>query len=97
MVRLVRRLTPLPGDGGSISVLWEDGVEVTCTQLVEAAYKGAGRAWPSPSSISDIPTPLDLQHALLAAKHGKACGPDAIPGELGLLFASGTQKLLYTL
>ena len=66
----------------------EDGVEVTCSQLVEAAYKGAGRAWP---------TPLDLQRALLAAKRGKACGPDAIPGELGLLFASGMQKLLYPL
>ena len=53
----------------------EDGEEVTCAQLVEAAYKDAGRAWPSPASISDIPTPLDLQRALLAAKRGKACGP----------------------
>ena len=35
-----------------------------------------------------------MQKALLAAKPGKANGPDALPGEFGLLFAPETQRIL---
>ena len=53
--------------------------------------------WPPPPSISPLTPPVVLQHALLATKKGKACGPDALPGELGLLFADGMQQILFPL
>ena len=75
----------------------EDGVEVTREQLVALDADGSGMRWPSPPSISSLPTPVVLQHALLATKKGKACGPDALPGELGLFFADDMQRILFPL
>ena len=75
----------------------EDGVEVTRDQLVALAEDGSCMKWPPPPSISSLPTPVVLQHALLATKKGKACGPDALPGELGLLFADDMQQILFPL
>ena len=44
-----------------------------------------------------IPTPLDLRNAVLFAKKGKACGPDALPAEVGLSCANEMQRLLFPL
>ncbi|CAE7817460.1 unnamed protein product [Symbiodinium sp. CCMP2592] len=75
----------------------EDGVEVSRDELPELSALCQGADWPSPSDVRVLPTPLALQQALLAAKRGKASGPDSLPGELGLLFAPGMQRLLYPL
>ena len=44
-----------------------------------------------------IPTPLDLRNAILFAKKGKACGPDALPAEIGLSSAEELQRILFPL
>ena len=75
----------------------EDGVVSSPDSLLAGALSGRLGSWPAPPSIRDVPTPLDLQQALLAAKPGKACGPDAIPGELGALFSLETQHIIFPL
>ena len=75
----------------------EDGVEVSRDQLVDEALQPRRASWPSPDVIQLIPTPLDLRNAVLLAKKGKACGPDALPAEIGLSCADGMQRLLFPL
>ena len=43
--------------------------------------------WPLPDSILELPTEVDIQRLLVAAKAGKAPGPDGIPAEFGRRFA----------
>ena len=73
----------------------EAGKEVTPTRL--AADVAHLKAWPMPTELAVMPSSLDLRNALLSAKRGKACGPDAIPGELGLVSAGSMQNILYPL
>ncbi|CAE7291651.1 unnamed protein product [Symbiodinium sp. CCMP2592] len=75
----------------------EDGLEVTPETLLAGALEHDVHSWPDPPSIRDIPTPQDLQCALLSAKRGKAPGPDALPGELGILFSSDVERILFPL
>ena len=75
----------------------EDGVEVSSAQLVDEALQPSQGSWPSPDSLSVVPTPLDLRNAVLFAKRGKACGPDSLPAEIGLSCADEMQRLLFPL
>ncbi|CAE7706653.1 unnamed protein product [Symbiodinium sp. CCMP2456] len=72
----------------------EDGVDTSVWTLGAAAMQPVQEAWPLPGDLSSMPTPVDLQSAILAAKRGKACGPDRIPGELGLAAAPSLQPCL---
>ncbi|CAE7819601.1 unnamed protein product, partial [Symbiodinium sp. KB8] len=75
----------------------EDGIEVSSTQLVRETLDEAPSCWPCPESMSVIPTPLALRNAVLFAKRGKACGPDALPAEIGLSCAEEMQQILFPL
>ena len=75
----------------------EDGRAVSVAQLIEHTTLLKQSSWPAPESLAVMPSPLDLRNAILAAKRGKACGPDALPGELGLACAQAMQDILFPL
>ena len=75
----------------------EAGEEVTPEGLMQRIRDKKDRSWPSPEELSLLPSPFDLQKALACAQKGKACGPDLIPGEAGILCASEMQQVLYPL
>ena len=59
----------------------EDGIEVCPQDLVSFAENQP--LGPLPSSLEELPTPMDLLQAILGAQCGKAVGPDGIPSEVG--------------
>ena len=75
----------------------EAGSDVSPQQLGHLALSRCGRAWPMPTRLDCLPTPPELQRALLLAQSGKACGPDLLPGELGLACPWEMQQILYPL
>ena len=75
----------------------EDGVESSAEGLICTAASKQSREWPVPDSLHVIPTPADLQKALLSAQRGKACGPDMLPGELGIGCSYEMQRIVYPL
>ena len=75
----------------------EAGEDRTPEELIKQLTSKGERSWPSPASLASIPTPLDVQSAASAAQRGKACGPDQIPGELGIICPQGLQQVLYPL
>ncbi|CAE7819266.1 unnamed protein product [Symbiodinium microadriaticum] len=70
----------------------EAGEDRTPEELIQQLTSKGERAWPCPASLASIPTPLDVQTAARAAQRGKACGPDQIPGELGIICPQGLQQ-----
>ena len=75
----------------------EAGEAVTREELVAGALQPSTSCWPSPSPITDLPSPVDLRNAILLAKRRKACGPDALPGEIGLACVHPLQRVLFPL
>ena len=75
----------------------EDGLEVDASCLCRAVIGGRPDAWPVPASLKVLPSPVDLRNAVLAAQRNKASGPDALPGELGLVCADELKSLLLPL
>ena len=73
----------------------EDGIALSRPELSTLANPESHSLWPSPGCINSLPSPLDLRNAILVTKRGKASGPDALPGELGLGCAEGLQQLLF--
>ena len=74
----------------------EDGVECFAGDLISSIEQDP-QLWPAPPAITDLPAPPALRNAIMAAKRGKACGPDRIPGELGLSCSGPLQDILYPL
>ena len=50
-----------------------------------------------PVSLDVMPSPQDVRNAILSAKRGKASGPDALPGEIGLACSDALQAILFPL
>ena len=75
----------------------EDGHVASPAQLLEHASAGQGGSWPAPVSLDVMPSPQDVRNAILSAKRGKASGPDALPGEIGLACSDALQAILFPL
>ena len=75
----------------------EDGHAMGPGHLLQHVISASEPLWPAPEELGFLPSPMDVRNALLLAKRGKACGPDAIPGELGLANADATQAILFPL
>ena len=95
--RSVVPLTAPCGGGENISVLLRTGWKLLCRSLEISFATARAVIGPAPPSIESLPTAFALQKAILAAKRGKANGPDDLPGELGLAASGPLCDILYPL